>query len=60
MAFDGVPIDISNGLSEGRRFCLGRLSMIGLFRPSNQGWYTDCLGGNNTVLSGSYRHGTIF
>ena len=29
MAFDGVPIDISDGLPEPRRFCLGRCRVSG-------------------------------
>ena len=40
MAFDGVPIGISDGLPEPCPFCLGRLRIVRLFCPRNRGRYT--------------------
>ena len=39
LAFDGVPIGISNRLREGRCFCLCCLSMVRLDCPRNHGQY---------------------
>ena len=44
MAFDGVPIGISDGLPERRRFCLGRYRVLGCPAWRTRWVWSGCFG----------------